>query len=48
MTFRRTRCPQCKGKLDPGQRIHPDCIALWADAQEAKHQLAQANQQEAA
>ena len=38
MTFHRTRCPQCKGKLDPGQRIHPACIAPWADAQEAKAQ----------
>ena len=38
MSFKSTRCPQCKGNLDPGQRIHPDCIAPWADAQEAKAQ----------
>lgn len=38
MTFRRAKCPHCKGKLDPGQRIHPACIAPWADAQEVKAQ----------
>ena len=38
MTFRRVKCPHCKGKLDPGQRIHPACIAPWADAQEVKAQ----------
>ena len=36
MTFKRTRCPHCKGKLEPGQRIHPDCIEPWALEQEAK------------
>ena len=36
MTFSRTRCPHCKGKLDQGYRIHPECIELWALAQEAK------------
>ena len=36
MSFRRTRCPQCRAKLDPGQRIHPDCIAPYAEAQAAK------------
>lgn len=36
MTFRRTRCPHCKGKLDAGQRIHPDCIDGYAEAQAAK------------
>lgn len=36
MTFRRTRCPHCKGKLEPGQRIHPDCIEGYAQAQEQK------------
>lgn len=40
MTFKRTRCPHCKGKLEQGQRIHPDCIAPWAEAQEAKAQRA--------
>lgn len=44
MTFHRTRCPQCKGKLDPGQRIHPGCIEAWADAQEAKAQRKAAKQ----
>lgn len=38
MTFKRTRCPHCKGKLEQGQRIHPDCIEPWAEAQEAKAQ----------
>lgn len=38
MTFNRTRCPHCKRKLEPGQRIHPECIAPWAEAQEAKAQ----------
>lgn len=36
MTFRRTTCPHCRAKLEPGQRIHQDCIAPWADAQQAK------------
>lgn len=36
MTFRRTRCPHCKGKLDAGQRIHPGCIDGYAEAQAAK------------
>ena len=37
MTFRRTRCPHCRAKLDtPGQRIHPDCIDAYAEAEGAK------------
>lgn len=36
MSFKRTRCPQCKGKLEPGQRIHPDCIEGYAEAQAEK------------
>lgn len=36
MTFRRTRCPHCRGKLEAGQRIHPQCIDAYADEQEAK------------
>lgn len=40
MTFKRTRCPHCKGKLEQGQRIHPDCIEPWAKEQEAKAQRA--------
>ena len=48
MTFRRTRCPHCKGKLDQGQRIHPECIAPWADEQEAKKERAEAKAARAA
>ena len=48
MTFRRTRCPHCKGKLEPGQRIHPECIAPWADAQQAKKERAEAKAARAA
>lgn len=36
MTFRRTTCPHCRGKLDTGQRIHPACIDGYAEAQAAK------------
>lgn len=36
MTFRRTRCPHCKGKMEQGLRIHPDCIDPYAEAEEAK------------
>lgn len=36
MTFRRTRCPHCKSKLEQGQRIHPGCIDGYAEAQAAK------------
>ena len=36
MSFTRTRCPQCRAKLEPGQRIHPACIDDFAKAQEAK------------
>ena len=42
MTFRRTTCPHCRGKLETGQRIHPECIAPWADAQQAKQERADA------
>lgn len=42
MTFRRTTCPHCRAKLETGQRIHPDCIAPWADAQQAKQERADA------
>lgn len=42
MTFRRTRCPHCKGKLDPGQRIHAECIDGYAEAQAAKAERAAA------
>lgn len=36
MTFRRTRCPHCRAKLEQGQRIHPECIDAYAEAEEAK------------
>lgn len=42
MSFKRTRCPHCKGKLDAGQRIHPHCIDGYAEAQAAKAERAQA------
>ncbi len=42
MTFRRTRCPHCKGKMEAGQRIHPDCIDGYAEAQAAKRERARA------
>ncbi len=48
MTFRRTRCPHCKAKLEQGQRIHAECIAPWADAQAEKAQRAQAKKARAA
>lgn len=41
MSFKRTRCPHCKAKLDAGQRIHPDCIDGYADAQAAKAERVQ-------
>lgn len=42
MTFRRTRCPHCKAKLDAGQRIHVECIDPWAEAQQAKREREEA------
>lgn len=42
MTFRRTRCPHCKAKLDAGQRIHPECIDGYAEAQAAKREREEA------
>lgn len=48
MTFRRTRCPHCKGKLESGQRIHPDCVEPWADSQQAKAERAAAKKTRAA
>jgi glutaredoxin len=36
MGFRRTRCPHCKGKLEVGQRIHPECIDAYAEAEGTK------------
>lgn len=48
MTFRRTRCPHCKGKLEPGLRIHPECIDGYAEAQAAKAERAEAKKARAA
>ena len=48
LTFRRTTCPQCRAKLEPGQRIHAACIQAYADAQQAKAERAAAKQARAA
>ena len=48
MTFRRTRCPHCKGKLEQGHRIHAECIGPWADAQAEKAKRAEAKKARAA
>lgn len=48
MTFRHTRCPHCKAKLEAGQRIHPECIEPWADEQQAKKERAEAKAARAA
>lgn len=42
MTFRRTRCPHCKGKLDAGQKLHLECIDGYAEALAAKAERAKA------
>lgn len=41
MTFRRTRCAHCKGKLEAGQRIHAECIDGYAEARAAKAERAE-------
>lgn len=46
--FRRTRCPHCRANLEPGQRIHPDCINGYAEAQAAKAQRAEEKKARAA
>jgi len=48
MTFRRTRCPHCKAKLEAGQRIHVECIDGYADAQAEKLKRAEAKRKRAA
>lgn len=45
MTFRRTRCPHCKGKLEAHQRIHPECIDAHADETARKLERAKAKQE---
>ena len=42
MTFRRTTCPHCRAKLEPGQRIHLACIDGYAEAQAEKAKRATA------
>jgi hypothetical protein len=42
MIMRRSLCPHCRKRLDQGQRIHPECVDGYADAQEAKALRAQA------
>lgn len=34
--MKRSRCPFCKGKLEQRQRIHPQCIDGYAEAQAEK------------
>lgn len=49
MTFgNRTRCPHCKAKLEAGQRIHPECIEGYAEAQAAKAERKKAKEARAA
>ena len=48
MTFNLTRCPHCKKKLNAGQRIHPECIEGYAEAQAAKAEREQAKKARAA
>lgn len=42
MTFRRTRCPHCRAKLEAGHRIHAECIEPYAEAVEAKKEREEA------
>lgn len=42
MTIRRALCPQCKRRLDPGERIHTACIDAFAEARAAKAERAAA------
>ena len=44
----RTRCPHCKRKLDTGQRIHPECVEGYAEAQSAKGERKRAKEARAA
>ena len=49
MTFPRTRCKHCKGKLDLGQRIlHPACIDDFAVAEAARMERKKAKETRAA
>ena len=49
MTFPRTRCKHCKGKLETGQRIlHPACIDDFAVAEAARMERKKAKEARAA
>ncbi len=51
MTFRRTRCAHCKGKLTPerpSQIVHVECVTAWAEAQAAKREREEAKKAKAA
>lgn len=45
---RRTRCAHCKRKLDPGEKIHQECIEGYAEAQASKAERAAAKKVRAA
>jgi glutaredoxin len=36
LTLSRTKCPHCRKRLEPDQRIHPACIEGYAEALQAK------------
>ena len=42
MGLLRKNCPNCRGKLETGQRIHQACIDPWLEAQQAKKERADA------
>ena len=44
----RTRCPYCRKRLEEGQRIHPECIDDYAEAQAAKAERKKAKETRAA
>ena len=48
MTFRKVLCPNCRGKLETGQRLHISCIDGYAEAQAAKAERAEAKKARAA
>lgn len=45
MTFRRTTCPHCRKKLQPGYVIHDECIEPWNTERKAKEARAEAKRQ---
>ena len=51
MTFRRTRCAQCRAKFEPerpSQIVHVECVEAWTEAQAAKRERAEAKAARAA